>query len=67
MAKLASAVAYISAEGLDSSNKCPDYDTKQSDGKALVMLELWRMKSTSLLPIPPTLVVYRSSYRFEDQ
>ena len=30
----------ISEEEKDSPNKCPEYDTKQSDGKALVMLEL---------------------------
>ena len=40
----------ISAEGWDSSNECPDYDTKQSDGEASVMLELWGMLSTPLLP-----------------
>ncbi len=34
----------------DSPNECPDYDTKQSDGEALVMLELWGMRSTPLLP-----------------
>ena len=26
------------------------YDTKQSDGEAPVMLELWEMGSTSLMP-----------------
>ena len=26
------------------------YDTKQSDGEVPVMLELWGMRSTSLLP-----------------
>ena len=30
-------------------NKCLGYDTKQSDGEASVMLELWRMQSTPLL------------------
>ena len=30
----------ISAEGLDSPNECPGYNTKQSDCKAPVMLEL---------------------------
>ena len=29
------------------------YDTKQSDGEALVMLELWGMQSTPLLPLLP--------------
>ena len=28
----------ISAEGKDYSNDCPGYDTKPSDGEALVML-----------------------------
>ena len=41
----------ISAEGLDSPhNKCPGYDTKQSDGEVPVMLELWGMQSTPSLP-----------------
>ena len=31
-------------------NKCPGYETKQSDGEALVMLELRGMQSTPLLP-----------------
>ena len=30
-------------------NDCPRYDTKQSDGEAPVMLELWGMKSTPSL------------------
>ena len=34
-------------------NECPGYDTKQSDGEALVMLELWRMWSTPSLPPLP--------------
>ena len=34
-------------------NKCPGYDTKQSDSEVAVMLELWRMWSTPLLPSPP--------------
>ena len=38
----------ISAEGYDSSNECPGYDTKQSDGEAPAM-ELWGMRCTSLL------------------
>ena len=29
------------------------YDTKQSDGKAPVMLELWRMWRMPLLPLHP--------------
>ena len=30
-------------------NECPRYNTKQSDGEVPVMLELWRMQSTSSL------------------
>ena len=33
--------------------KCPGYDTKQSDGEVPVMLELWRLQSTSSLPSLP--------------
>ena len=33
-----------------SSNECPGYDTKQSDGEVPVMLELWGMWSTPSLP-----------------
>ena len=36
-----------------SANKCPAYDTKQSDGKVPVMLELWGMRSTPSLPLLP--------------
>ena len=43
-------IDYISAEGKDSSNERPGYDTKQSDGEALVKLEIWGMRSTPLLP-----------------
>ena len=49
MAQLAGAVEYTdctSAEGKISSNECPEYDTKQSDGEIPVMLELWGMWST---------------------
>ncbi len=34
-------------------NGFPGYDTKQSDGDAPVMLELWRIRSTSSLPSLP--------------
>ena len=30
---------------------CPGYDTKQSDGEVPVMLELWGMWSTLLVPL----------------
>ena len=33
--------------------ECPGYDTKQSNGEALVMLGLWGMGSTPSLPSPP--------------
>ena len=36
---------FLSAEGCDSYIECPIYDTKQSDGEASVMQELWRMRS----------------------
>ena len=35
------------------SNKYLGYDGKQSDGEALVDLELWRMQITPLLPSLP--------------
>ena len=31
-------------------NQCPGYDTKQSNGEFPVMLKLWEIRSTSLLP-----------------
>ena len=34
-------------------NKCPGYDTKQSDGEVPAMLELWGMRSTPSLPLLP--------------
>ena len=43
----------ISAEEYDSPNECPGHDTKQSDGEAQWMLELWGMRIT-LYPIYPT-------------
>ena len=35
-------------------NECPSYDTKQSDGEVQAVLELWGMRSTSLLPSLPS-------------
>ena len=57
MAQSAGAVEYtncISAEESDlPPNECPEYDIKQSDAEAPVMLELWGMWSTpSLLLLP---------------
>ena len=44
----------IFTEGQDpSSNGCPGYDTKQSDGAVPVMLDLWGMWSTPSLPLLP--------------
>ena len=43
----------------NSSNKCPGYDTKQSDGEVPVMLELWGMHSTPLLLSLPGLLRLR--------
>ena len=37
----------------DSPNECPRYNTKQSDGEAPVILELWGRRNTSLLPSLP--------------
>ena len=57
VAQSAGAVEYtasISTEGWGSPNECPGYDTKQSDGKALVMLDLWGMRSTRLLASFPS-------------
>ena len=54
--QVAVAVEYtdcISAEGKDSPIEFPDYDTKQSNGKAPVTLELWEMQSTLSLPLLP--------------
>ena len=42
-----------SAEGKTPATSVPGYDTKQSGGEVSVMLELWGMQSTSLLPSLP--------------
>ena len=39
--------------GIRRPNKCPGYDTKQSDGETSVMLELWEMWNTSSLSLLP--------------
>ena len=36
-----------------TTNECPGYDTKQSDGETPVMLELWGMRSIPSLPSLP--------------
>ena len=56
MAQSAGAAEYtdcIIAEGQDSTNECLRYDTKQSDGEASIMLELWGMQSTLFIAIVP--------------
>ena len=45
----------VSAVGYDSPNESPGYDIKQSDGEVPVILELWGMRSTLLLPSLPGL------------
>ena len=50
----------ISAKGYDSTNECPVYDTKQSDGEISVMLR--GIRSTPLLwllpgPLRPGVVI----------
>ena len=56
-AQSAEAVEYTdctSEKGWDPSpNECPRYDTKQSDGKVPVMLDLLGMQSTPSLPLLP--------------
>ena len=46
----------FSAEGEDSPNECPRYDTKQSDGEIPVMLELCGMQSTPYIAFAPDVV-----------
>ena len=41
----------ISAEGLDSPNECPVYDTKQSDDEAPVMI-WWTQSAPSFSSLP---------------
>ena len=46
-------IEYISAEGKDSPQRVSWYDTKQSNGQAPVILEIWGMWCTPLLPSLP--------------
>ena len=47
-----------SAERQDPTNRCPEYDTKQSDGEVPVILDLWGMWNTpSLLLLPGLLLL----------
>ena len=41
----------FSAEGGKTPNKCPGYDINPSDGEAPVILELWGLWNTPLLPL----------------
>ena len=55
-AQLAGAVEYtncIPTEGKTTPKECPDNDTKQSDCEASVILNIWGMRSTPLLPLLP--------------
>ena len=55
-AQLAGAVEYtdcFSAEGKKTPDECLTYDIKQSDGEASILLEIWRMWCTPLLPSFP--------------
>ena len=59
MAQSATAVEYtdcISAEESNTPNECHGCKTKQSDGMAPVMLELWGLRSTPSLPLFPGLL-----------
>ena len=41
---------FLQKDKIPPPNKCPEYDTKQSDGEALVQ-KLWEMWSTLSLPL----------------
>ena len=45
-AQSAGDVEYTDSRGVRPPKKCPVYDTKQSDGEALVMREVWGIRST---------------------
>ena len=53
LAQLTGAVEYTDCISVDFPNECPEYDIRQSDGKAPVMLEFWGMWSTSSLLLLP--------------
>ena len=55
MALSAGAAEFSDWISTDSCNECPRYDTKQSDGEARVMLEVFEMLSTPLLASLPGL------------
>ena len=41
---------YAEEEDLHSHNDCPGYNTKQSDGKAPLMLEFWEYPFIAIAP-----------------
>ena len=43
--------AHLQRGNTPPTNKCPGYDTKQSDGEVPVMLGLWVMWNTCSLPL----------------
>ena len=49
----------ISAEGWDYPDKCPWYDSKQSDGEASVMQEFGGMWSSPFIYIAPRYTLAR--------
>ena len=57
-----SPVGCFSAEGWDVPNECTGYDTKQSDGEAPVMVELygtWSIRLLLSLPDPVVVAPHR--------
>ena len=55
VAWLAGAVEYTDCTSAvpPPPNKSPGYETKQSNGETLVMLELWGVQNTPSLPLLP--------------
>ena len=49
MAHLVGVVEYTDL----TPSECPRYDTKKTDGEALVMLELWGIQSIPFIAITP--------------
>ena len=59
IAQSAGTVEYTdcNSAGVRPPNECPGYNTKQFDDEVPVMLELWGMRSTPLLPLLPGLLL----------
>ena len=56
MAQSAEAAKYTNCTSEEEEylpKECPGYEAKQSDGQASVILDLWGMRSTPLLPSSP--------------